>query len=346
MRADTRAASPTVPPAAAPALAPPYTLAKCRQLPKFDRGVSWLCWVYNEEVLIEGYLRRAHAMLAETARDFEIVVIDDCSTDGTNAIIRRLVNEMPEIRLLRNEVNLNVGISSQRAIKAARKEFLFWQTIDWSYDIRHLRVFLELLRTYDVVAGVRRAPVTVAENRKWLKPVLLLMKLFGIKHLTRRSDTVSKALVSVINYVLVRMLFRVPLSDYQNVVFFPTRLIHSVRYESRSSFSNPEGLIKAYWKGASIVEVPISFLPRQAGEAKGTRLKAIRASVADVFWLWFRWVVCGRREVVRPGSVRRLAPEEWLDVTHEGESVGLEDGAGSGGRTGDATGGGPGDRLA
>lgn len=290
---------------------PKYTLEYAASLPKFERSVSWLCWAYNEEELIGDYLLRANELLQKTVVDYEIVVIDDCSTDRTNAIILELQERIPQIKLFRNEQNLNVGLSSIRAIQSASKEFLFWQTIDWAYDIRMLREFLELLNEYDIVAGVRRAPVVVADRISWVKPFLAFGHLFGIKHLTRRSDTVGKALVSLINYVLIRLLFRVRLSDYQNVVFYPTKLIQSIRYEARSSFANPEGLIKCHWRGASIVEVPISFIPRGAGEAKGTRFKAIFASITDILRLWWQWIVRGRREQVTRGAITRLIPGEW-----------------------------------
>jgi len=290
---------------------PRYTLAYADSLPKFDRGVSWLCWAYNEEELIGQYLQKAETLLDQTVEDYEIVVIDDCSTDRTNAIVAEMQRRNPRIRLIRNEQNLNVGLSSRKAIQSARKEYLFWQTIDWAYDISLLRIFLELLKTYDIVAGARRAPVRVADNIRFMKPILALLKLFGVKHLTRRSDTIRKALVSLFNYILIRLLFRVPLSDYQNVVFYPTKLIQSIQYEARSSFTNPEGLIKCHWQGASIAEVPISFIPRTAGEAKGTRFKALFSSVTDIFRLWWQWIVLGRRRAVNNGDIYRLYPEEW-----------------------------------
>lgn len=288
-----------------------YTLERCNSLPKFDRSVSLLCWAFNEEQLIGNYLVRANELLNNAVEDYEIVVVDDCSTDRTNEIITILKNKIPQIKLIRNPVNLNVGLSSQKAIMNATKEYLFWQTIDWSYDISFLRIFFELLKSYDMVAGVRRAPVEVANSIAVVKPILGLLKLFGIKHITRRSDTIPKAIISIINYVLIRTLFNVPLSDYQNVVFYPTRLIQSITFESKSSFSNPEALFKCFWKGYSIVEVPISFIPRQEGTAKGTRPKAIQSSVLDIFRLWFKWIILGRREMAGKGNIKRLNPDEW-----------------------------------
>lgn len=291
---------------------PRYDRALCDSLPLFDKGVSALCWAYNEEGLIEDFLRRIDGLLRKTVQDYEIVVVDDGSTDRTNEIVRALAAELPRIRLIRNPVNLNVGLSSQKAIMAASKEFLFWQTIDWSYEIGYLRLFLEFLGEHDVVAGVRRAPVKV--TGPLARPLATLIHLFGYKHLTTRSDTVPKAIVSLINYILIRALFRVPLSDFQNVVFYRTKLLQSIKYESRSSFSNPEGLIKSYWLGASIKEVPISFIPRAEGEAKGTKPRAIWTSVQDVFGCWFKWVVLGRAPFKRKGVVDRLKPEQWERV--------------------------------
>ncbi len=265
-----------------------YTLSLCQSLPKFDRSVSWLCWAYNEEELIGDYLVRANELLQKTAQDYEIIVVDDGSIDHTAEIITRLQKEIPQIRLIQNPTNMDVGIACRRAIMSARKEYLFWQTVDWAYDFTFLRLFLELTKSYDVVAGIRKR-----------------------RDFVRRSDTLSKAFVSMVNYWLIRFLFRLPLGDYQNVVFYPTPLIQSIAYESKSSFVNPEGLIKTYWRGSSIVEVPIPFMPRKKGKAKGTRLKSILSSVRDVFGLWFRWTFLGQRGSIQKGEIRRLREDEW-----------------------------------
>lgn len=270
----------------------------------FDRGVSLLCWAYNEEDSIQEYLEKAAQLMDSTVEDYEIILIDDGSTDRTYEIAKTFQGKNPRLKIFKNEKNLNVGISSQRAIKMASKEFLFWQTIDWSYDISGLRLYLEYLKEYDIVQGVRRKPVDV--KIRFFKPFALILKLFGMKHLTRRSDTVSKAIVSVINYMLIRLLFRVPLSDFQNVTFYPTKWIQSVKYEAKSSFANPEGLIKSYWNGKTIKEVPINFISRAKGEPKGTKPNAIINSVIDIFRLWFKWVVLGKRGFVRKGQIYRL----------------------------------------
>lgn len=283
--------------------------AELNKLQKFDRGVSLLSWAYNEEDSIEGFLKNATLLMEESVEDYEIILIDDGSTDRTYEIAKAFQEKNPRLIIYQNECNLNVGISSRRAIQRASKEYLFWQTVDWSYDISNLREHLELLKRYDIVQGVRRRPVEV--KLVILKPFAALLKLFGIKHLTRRSDTVSKAVISVINYILIRMLFRIPLSDYQNVTFYPTKVIQAIQFEAKSSFANPEGLIKSCWLGKSIKEVEIDFIPRKQGKAMGTRPKAIISSVSDIFRLWFEWIVLGRREVLSEVKIKRLNRDEW-----------------------------------
>ncbi len=273
---------------------------------KFNHSVSLLCWAFNEEGSINDYLEKASQLMESTVKDYEIVLIDDGSTDRTYEISRTFQKNNQKIRIFRNERNLNVGISSQRAIQKASKEFLFWQTIDWCYDISNLRLFLEYLKTYDVVQGVRREPVKV--KVRFLKPFASFVKLFGIKHLSKRSDTIPKAIVSVVNFILIRGLYQVPLSDFQNVTFYKTKWIQSIKFEAKSSFANPECLIKSYWKGMSIKEVSINFIPRGEGEAKGTRPRAIFSSINDIIGLWFKWVVLGKKEFTEKGTIFRLAP--------------------------------------
>jgi len=263
-----------------------------------------LSWAYNEELLIKEFLERALNLMDEAVYDYEIILIDDGSTDKTYEIAESIRAKNPRLKIFRNHKNLNIGYSSRRAIQAATKDYLFWQMVDWCYDVSYLRLFLENLKTYDIVQGVRRSPVEI--KLRFLAPVAVILKLFGVKHLTKRSDTIFKAVVSVINYLLIRVLFRVPLSDFQNITFYPTKWIQSVKYEAKSSFANPEGLIKSYWHGLSIKEVPVNFIPRKAGEAKGTRLGAIIDSIEDIFRLWFKWVVLGQREVIKKGVICRL----------------------------------------
>ena len=81
--------------------------------------------------------------------------------------------------------------------------------------------------------------------------------------------------------------------------------------EANSSFINPELLIKSYWLGYKIVEVPISFIPREAGKAKGTKFTAIISSIKDIFTFWWQWIILRKRNVNPNGATIRLNVTEF-----------------------------------
>ena len=245
-----------------------------------------LGWALNEEVNIAEYIERAEKFLVSLTSDFELIIVDDGSTDRTAAIVEEYQRSRPWLRLHRNGHNRGPGYNTKVAVSLASKDYLFWQTVDWSYDVSQLPQYLPYLgKDCDVLQGVRQGTVS-------------LVGLFR-----SRSDTAYKGLVSIVNYLVIRVLFRLPVHDYQNVTVYPTRLIQSVTLESESAFTNPECLLKAWWKGVTIREFPVPFLKRQRGIGKGTRPWFVVRSVADVLGWWLRWVILGSRQDKGSGRV-------------------------------------------
>ena len=243
-----------------------------------------LGWGLDEEENLPGYLGRAEAFLRLVADDFELIIVDDGSTDRTWAVAEEAQRTRPWLKLLRNDRNRGAAYSAKRAIRAATKDLVFWQTLDWAYDLTALGRGFSELRTHDVLQGVRVNALTATA--------------FSV-----RSDTSWKGFVSHANYRLIRLLFRLPLNDYQNVTVYPRALLHSFEFEADSSFMNPELLLKAWWSGASFRELPAPFVKRERGVAKGTRWRSIVKSITDILGWWWRWIVLGRRPVKGRGRV-------------------------------------------
>jgi len=247
---------------------------------KFEGSVSLLAWAYNEEQLIVDFLDRAFKLLDEVASDYEIALVDDASTDRTPELLAKYAAIEPRLRVIRHPRNLNVGLACRTAIAHASKEYLFWQTVDWSYDLKNLRIFLELLKHFDVVQGVRPVPIRL------LSYIPVVRSIYRVR---TRSDNFRKAIVSLGNYYILRILFGMKFHDFQNVTFYPSRLLKKVDLRGYSSFVNPECLIRVAELGATYIEVPIPFIRRQAGKAKGTKLSAILRSLYDIVTSWLRW---------------------------------------------------------
>ena len=264
---------------------------------KFEHSVSMLAWGLNEEDLVEAFLDRAFAVLEETVTDYEVVFVDDGSTDRTPALLSAYAAKEPRLKIVRHDQNYNVGIACRTAISNASKDFLFWQTVDWSYDVRKLRIFLELLKYFDVVQGIRPVPIRL------LSYIPVLRSIYRVN---KRSDTFRKAVVSLGNYYLLRLLFGAQFHDFQNLTFYSTKFVQSLPIMGRTSFVNPEMLLKSYAREIRIIEVPIRFIPRTHGEAKGTKFKTILRSVADTFRNWLAWGIGYRRDMKRNAVHRRI----------------------------------------
>lgn len=235
-----------------------------------SKSFSMLGWALNEEANIEGYVGRAEEFLRGICSDFELILIDDGSTDRTPTILQELQRTRPWLKVFPNGRNRGSGYNTKRAISLATKKYLFWQMVDWSYDLSLLPSALRFQADVDILQGVRTGRV----GRVW-----------------NRSDTTYKGLISWVNYTLVRRLFNMPIHDFQNVTVYPTRIVQAIAIESESAFTNPECLIKCWWNGASILEFPVVFLPRDKGVAKGTRIPVVLRSIRDVLRWWVKWRV-------------------------------------------------------
>ena len=241
-------------------------------------------WALNEEENVAAYVDRAGELLHRVASDFELILIDDGSTDDTWSIVLDLQRGRPWLKPYRNEGNRGSGYNTKRAIGLATKDYVFWQTVDWAYDITCLVASMWQLDEVDVLQGVRPRTSLVDTIRG-------------------RSDNWRKAVVSLGNYYLVRLLFRLPISDYQNVTVYPSRLLQSITLESESAFTNVELLLKTYWLGTRFKEVPAPFIKRQTGKGTGTRPRELFAAMRDILTWWTQWMLLGRRTSVRRGTV-------------------------------------------
>ena len=252
---------------------------------RFPGSLSLLAWGLNEEALLPAFFGAAEALLDSCVEDYEIVFVDDGSTDRTPLIAQEAARRNPRIRLIHHATPENIAKSFLDALAASRKDFVFWQTVDWSFDLRNLRIFLELLRHFDVVVGVRPVP------ERLLSRIPVLRSVYRVRS---RSDTLLKAVVSLGNYYLVRILFGVHFHDFQSLMIFPRDWLQQMPMRGRTSFLGPEMLARSYWAGKTFIEVPVPFLKRKGGVAKGTRPLVVLRTAWDLLSNWLAWGISGR----------------------------------------------------
>jgi glycosyltransferase involved in cell wall biosynthesis len=243
-------------------------------MPESRYSLSMVVPAFNEEQILDGFLRKSAVDLAAVSGDWEIVLVDDGSTDQTLEIARRVSREIPQVRVIPLGRNLGTGANFVPAFLNATKQIVFNNTVDAFFDTSELPHLLPFLDQADVVSGYR---TDLKANNPYQK------------------------LLTLGNYVLIRFLFDMPLKAYQTLQFHRREFFHQIEMEARSSFLSPELLYKAKRLGKTIVEVPITFHPRRGGVAKGGRLIHVIRSVREILRFWFRWRV--RRRIRLTPSV-------------------------------------------
>lgn len=233
-------------------------------------SLSMLVPAYNEEELLEPFIRKSMHDLAKVADDFEIVLVNDGSTDNTLKVAQKLATDFSNLRIINLDKNLGTGKSILPAFAAASKEIVFINTVDAFFNTEDLPLLLEPLENYDVVSGYRS---------------------------DLSANSLYQKILTVGNYTLVRLLFCLRLKAYQTVQFHRKLFLDSISIEAKSSFISPELLLKAHKVGKSIKEVKIKYHPRSAGKAKGGNIKTIWMTLKDILRLWFQWVILRRMEL-------------------------------------------------
>src|SRR5215207_3201498 len=107
--------------------------------------LSILVPVYNERTVVERSLAQVLAAPLPENMEREIIIVDDCSTDGTSAILERLAASDGRIRLVLHAVNRGKGAAVRTAIQHAEGDFCIVQDADLEYDPAEYPILLKPL---------------------------------------------------------------------------------------------------------------------------------------------------------------------------------------------------------
>lgn len=264
-------------------------------------SLSMVVPALNEEELVDEFLEKSIRDLSAVADDWEIVFVDDGSTDKTLEYANAWADRYDRIKVVSIGRNLGNGANVEVGFQHATKEVVFNNTVDAFFNTEDLVWIVPHLEKYDSISGYRS---DLSANNMYQK------------------------LLTLGNLTLIKTLFPLKLKAYQTVQFHRRSLFEQIQIEGRSSFVSPELLIKAHYLGYSIGEVEVKFHPRTKGTAKGGGLKHVLRTFRDMIRFWFKWVVLKhpisvRRpvEVRTPGSVEQPSGQTTGEERGKSERV-------------------------
>ncbi len=229
--------------------------------------LSILIPVYNERTVVERSLAQVLAAPLPENIERELIVIDDCSTDGTSEILDRLAAQDPRIRLFHKKVNQGKGAAVRTAIEEAAGDFCIVQDADLEYD--------------------------PSEYPKLLRPLLdgHADAVFGSRYLVSEQTRVLPYWHSTMNKSLTwlsNMFCNLNLTDMETCYkAFRADLLKSIPIRCNRFGFEPEITMKCAKRKLRIYEVPISYHGRTYEEGKKIGWKdGVKAlGVILHFWL-------------------------------------------------------------
>lgn len=217
--------------------------------------------VYNEEKSVLTVIRRVKNC---GVADLEIVVVDDCSTDGTR---EKLMEAGDDVRVVRHETNQGKGAAIRTAQKIVTGDVVVIQDADMEYDPRE---FPRLLKAFE------------AEKAD---------AVFGSRYFhTRNGDAFVHWLGNKFFTVLSNLLSGTNLTDMETCYkMVRADLFKSFCLECNRFGFEPEIVAKLAKKSAKIVDMPISYVPRSSDEGKKIGFSDGLAAV----WFIFKYNLFG-----------------------------------------------------
>jgi glycosyltransferase involved in cell wall biosynthesis len=213
---------------------------------------------YNEEKNFGKLLKGMLDFLPEISSDFEIIIVDDGSTDSTAEIARKYAMNHSQVKVISHKRNMGYGAALRTGFENCNKDYIFFTDGDNQFDISEMTKLLPYIRDYDIVTGYR---------------------------LKRRDNFIRK--INEFNFNrLVRILFGLKVKDL-NCAFkiYRKEVIKSLKLRSTLAFINSELLIRAKKKGFTLKEVGVTHYPRKWGTQSGANLKVIAGTFRELFQL-------------------------------------------------------------
>jgi len=211
--------------------------------------VSIIIPVFNERAYLNRLVTRVLAAPLPDPLDREIVMVDDCSTDGTRDLIKELLTKHPAvIRAFYQERNQGKGAAVRRGIAETTGDFIIFQDADLEYDPNEYPLLLEpiLNGDADVVYGSRFA------SRK-MRRVFNYHHALGNKFLTHLSN----------------MTTGLDLTDMETCYkVFRADILRTIPIRSNRFGIEPEITAKVAKRSCRLYEVPISYRGRSYNEGK------------------------------------------------------------------------------
>lgn len=217
---------------------------------------------WNEESNIEEVVAKAVPVLKSLAQKWEIIMIDDGSSDSTLSIAKKIAKSDPvHLRIISHMPNRGYGASLKDGFEHARYNLVAFTDGDGQFDIRELGKFLDLIGPVDIVIGIRK------------------------KRLDHPFRHLLMNLLKIWDYLLFGFYFQD--IDCGFKLFKRSALNKILPLKSEGAMITTEILAKAIKNKLQILQVKVSHYPRRFGNQSGGNPRVIIRAIKESLVLWW-----------------------------------------------------------
>ena len=222
---------------------------------------------YNDKGTIGTLVWEAKRAAEKLTNDFEIIVIDDGSTDGSRDLLMdlKLKGEIPQFKLVRHEKNRGYGGALRSGFKAATKELVFYTDGDGQYDVREMPLLWnKLTDDVDIVNGYK----------------------------IKRHDPLHRIIIGYIYQYTIKILFALKIKDVDCDFRLMRRKIFDTINLTRNEGTVCVELVKKIeLAGFKFTEVGVSHRFRTYGTSQFFNFKRVYKTLLRLADLWFEIMI-------------------------------------------------------
>lgn len=218
---------------------------------------------YNEEGNIERTVNQAIDVLDRLKLQYEIIIVNDGSTDKTGQIAESLAQKNSKIKVIGHPQNLGYGEALKSGFYNAKYDTIVYTDGDGQFDFSEVEKFLDKIEDYDLIIGYR-----IKRQDPFFR--LLFGKGWRLSLLTFFGLTL-KDVDCGFKMIKKEVLEKIPRLESQ-----------------RGAMINAELVIKAKKNGFKVTEIGVNHYPRISGRPTGASVKVIIKSYLDLVRLWWK----------------------------------------------------------
>jgi glycosyltransferase involved in cell wall biosynthesis len=242
---------------------------KKRQSHQPRKSISAFFPAFNDQDSIAVVVGKAFELLPLLTTDYEVIVVNDGSSDGTAAVLDDLQRRLPRLKVVHHERNLGYGRALQTGFANAAKDLVFYTDGDGQYDVNELAKLVPLMVDgVDVVNGYK----------------------------IKRSDNMQRIVLGEIYKFLAKHMFSLPIRDVDcDFRLMRREAIQEIDLRSHSGVVCAEMIYKLTRAGRRFTELPVNHYPRLHNRSQFFTFSRVARTAYDFFALWLKLVVLRQR---------------------------------------------------